>query len=100
PATEKPAFVPIREVLEQSLLFCEHVVREADAKVERRFADEAATVYAVKGQLHQVFINLITNACHALGPSGGHIVLSSFLDEQDDLHVMIEDDGCGIPPDH
>lgn len=97
PSTEEPAFVPIRDVLEQSLLFCDHVVREVNATVERRFHDESATVYAVKGQLHQVFINLITNACHALGPMGGCIVLSSFLDDAEDLHVTVEDDGCGIP---
>lgn len=97
PSTEEPAFVPIRDVLEQSLTFCEHVVREANATVEKRFADESATVYAVKGQLHQVFINLITNACHALGPEGGCIVLRSVLDEAEHLSVTIEDDGCGIP---
>ncbi len=98
PSTEEPAFVPIRDVLEQSLLFCEHVVREANAIVVRRFEDSEVAVYAVKGQLHQVFINLITNACHALSGSG-EIVLTSAIDAEQHVLVTVEDDGCGVPDD-
>jgi two-component system NtrC family sensor kinase len=97
PSTEEPAFVPIQAVIEQSLAFCEHVVKDAGATIERRFHDEEAHVYAVRGQLHQVFINLVTNACHALEKGRGVIVIRTESDAEDFLHVAVEDNGCGIP---
>ncbi len=97
PSTEELAFVPIGDVIEQSLLFCDHVVKEASATVVKRFDAADALVFAVRGQLHQVFINLITNACHALPSEGGEIVVSTGVDADEHLFVRIEDDGCGIP---
>ncbi len=97
PSTEEPAFVSIGDVIEQSLLFCEHVVKEAGARVTKRYDQSDALVYAVRGQLHQVFINLITNACHALPATGGAIELSTRVDDDEHVHVRIEDNGSGIP---
>ena len=97
PSTEEPAFVRIRDVLEQSLVFCEHVVGEAGAGVVKRYEDVDASVYAVKGQLHQVFINLITNACHAMPSESGEISISTRLDDDEMLCVDVEDNGRGIP---
>jgi PAS domain S-box-containing protein len=97
PSTEEPAFVRIRDVLEQSLVFCEHVVSEANASVAKRYEDGEASVYAVKGQLHQVFINLITNACHALPGEDGEIVIGTHGDEDDHVRITVEDNGAGIP---
>lgn len=97
PSTEEPAFVRIRDILEQSLLFCEHVVGEVDADIVKRYEDADGSVYAVKGQLHQVFINLITNACHALPVEGGRITLGTHVDDEDHLRITIGDNGCGIP---
>jgi PAS domain S-box-containing protein len=97
PSTEDSSLVAIREVLEQSLSFCEHVVSDASARVVRRYEDADAVVHAVKGQLHQVFINLITNACHALPDSNGEIVLATFTSSDGLVHVRVEDNGHGIP---
>lgn len=97
PSTEEPAFVPIRDVIQQSLVFCEHVVTDASAQVVTRFDDDEASVYAVKGQLHQVFINLITNACHALPDGDGELGLTTCIEADDQLLVTVEDNGCGIP---
>lgn len=98
PTTEEPAFVRIRDIVEQSLLFCEHVVIEAEASVVRRYECNDANVYAVKGQLHQVFINLITNACHALPNDGGELILGTIIAADDHVCVTVADNGSGIPP--
>lgn len=97
PSTEEPAFVRIRDVVEQSLVFCEHVVSEANAAVVKRYEDGEASVYAIKGQLHQVFINLITNACHALPVENGEIVVGTHDDEEGYVRITVADNGSGIP---
>ncbi len=97
PTTEEPAFVRVRDVVEQSLLFCDHVVAELGARVVRRFECGDARVYGVKGQLHQVFINLITNACHAMPEGAGELVVTIEADEDDFLTITVADNGIGIP---
>lgn len=99
PSTEEPAFVTVREVLEQSLVFCAHVVTDVSASVTKRYEDGSASVYAVKGQLHQVFINLITNACHALPTEAGQLVLRTYTAEDDQVVIHVEDNGSGISVD-
>lgn len=52
-------------------------------------------------RLIQVFVNLLRNALNAIKP-GGHIEVSSFVTIDGGrrwLHLKVEDDGPGIPPD-
>jgi signal transduction histidine kinase len=48
------------------------------------------------GQVNQVFMNLLANACDAT-PAGGNIWVSTQL-RGEDACVTIRDDGAGIPP--
>jgi PAS domain S-box-containing protein len=70
------------------------------------------TVMADANQLHQVLMNLATNAAHAMGPSGGLFAIRQDLVEVDELEVLrlpqlrqgrfvrltVSDSGCGMPP--
>jgi len=49
------------------------------------------------GQLNQVFMNLLSNACEAIADAG-NIWIQTLADEQV-VHVRIRDDGIGMPPD-
>jgi len=49
---------------------------------------------AVRGHLVQVFVNLITNACHAMSP-GGVVILSTCVDGND-VSIGVADTGTGI----
>ncbi|MFZ1865791.1 MAG: ATP-binding protein [Polyangiales bacterium] len=97
PSREEAQPVSINDVLEETVLFCEHVIREAHVTMERDYGEELPEVSAVPGQLHQVFVNLITNACNAADADGGRIRLSSRLCGRDRIEVRVEDDGVGIP---
>ncbi|MEZ4257071.1 MAG: ATP-binding protein [Polyangiales bacterium] len=97
PSTGVPAYESIHEVLDQALVFCEHVIGEAGAAIERRFTTAPSEVYAVKAQLHQVFINLITNACHAMPEGAGQLVLETRV-VRGKVYVRISDNGPGIAP--
>lgn len=114
PTTEAPGRVSMIEVLEQSLGFCEHVLDEAGVLVERSYAQDLAPVEAVRGQLHQIFVNLITNASQAMANDPRRHVtdparvtdvvrpkLSVAIEGKDGaIVVRISDNGPGIAGEH
>ncbi len=48
-------------------------------------------------QLRQVFLNLLTNACQAIGHDGT-ITITTRPGGVDAVEIEIHDSGCGIPP--
>ena len=94
---DSPARVDLHAVLEQAVGFCDHELVRHGISVERRFG-ELPQIAAVKTNLIQVFVNLITNACHAM-PPGGKVTLSTSV-EGGDVVVRVQDSGTGIDPKH
>lgn len=83
--------------------------------LHEELARELPSVLGDPLQLNQVIVNLVLNACEALGESGGNVrvvtgtarrdpgffaraVLAPDLPEGEYVHVEIADDGCGIEP--
>ena len=100
PSSEVPVPVSVHTVIEQALAFCEHVLAQHGAQVSRRFAEVVPPVRGMHEQLVQVFVNLFTNACHAMPADGGSLVVSSALtDDGLRLAIFVEDNGHGIAPD-
>ncbi len=105
PSSEDPTSLQIGEVIDQALVFCDHVIREAQVVVERHYAEGLPLLWAVRGQLHQVFINLVTNACHAMASqrregSRGRLTVRVEHDGEGGAFVVIADDGPGIAREH
>lgn len=100
PSSEVPVPVTIHNVIEQALAFCEHVIAEHGTKVERGFADDLPPVRGMPEQLAQVFVNLFTNACHAMPSSGGCLRVSSAMALDGRVVVSVEDNGHGIASEH
>jgi signal transduction histidine kinase len=93
--------VVLHSVIDQALAFCEHVVTEHHGAVERAYGEDVLTVRGTPEQLVQVFVNLVTNACHALPPSGGRITLRTRThDEGRRVEIEVEDNGHGIAAEH
>jgi signal transduction histidine kinase len=105
PSSEEPTSLRLGEVIDQALVFCDHVISEANVVVERHYADGLPLLWAVRGQLHQVFINLVTNACHAMasriqeGPHG-RLVVRVDHDGEGGTLIVVADDGPGIAREH
>jgi signal transduction histidine kinase len=63
-------------------------------EIERAYA-ELPPIHAVPGQINQVFMNIIGNACDAIGDRG--TIRISTARDGDDVRISIADDGAGIP---
>ncbi|WP_375755016.1 ATP-binding protein [Corallococcus exercitus] len=96
PAQDRPERVSLNAVVDMAVGFCEHVVSQARVSVQREYASDVPPLAAVRANLVQVFVNLITNACHAMQP-GGQVYLST-LQEGTEAVVRVRDTGTGIEP--
>ena len=96
PSKEEAQGILLNDVLQEAVGFCEHIVREAGVSVELDYGEDLPEVNAVPGQLHQVFVNLITNACNATPEEGGRVRLSTRLHGSDRIQVEVQDNGVGI----
>jgi signal transduction histidine kinase len=100
PSSEVPVPVSLHTVIEQALAFCEHVLAQHGAQVERRFTEVVPPVRGMHEQLVQVFVNLFTNACHAMPGDGGELLVRTELTTDSlRLLVYVEDNGHGIAGD-
>lgn len=100
PAAEIPAPVPLADVLQKALAFCDHQFGEAGVTVTLDLPEPTPLVRGIAGQLTQVFVNLFTNAAHAM-PSGGELhVASAYSDDGEHLRVVVSDTGIGISGEH
>ncbi|RKG70545.1 PAS domain S-box protein [Corallococcus sp. CA054B] len=94
PAQDRPERVSLNAVVDMAVGFCEHVVSQARVSVQREYASDVPPLAAVRANLVQVFVNLITNACHAM-PPGGQVYLTT-LQEGTEAVVRVRDTGTGI----
>jgi PAS domain S-box-containing protein len=96
PSPASPERIALGDVVKQGISFCEHMIRKTDARLGLDVDDELPPVFAVRGQLQQVVINLVTNALHALPGSGGIIRVSTFRHGGEMVGLSVEDNGHGI----
>ncbi|APR84763.1 integral membrane sensor signal transduction histidine kinase [Minicystis rosea] len=98
PSSEVPAPVAIHDVIDRALVFCEHELDSTGVLVERQFG-EVRAVRGVAGQLTQVFVNLFTNAAHAMREGGGMLTITTSM-RDDEVEITVSDDGHGIDEEH
>ncbi|MCP4599658.1 MAG: PAS domain-containing protein [Proteobacteria bacterium] len=100
PYREEPILIKPSELLERALSFCEHLVEASKADVILDVAGKLEPIYGIRGQLEQVFVNLLTNACHALPEDGGTINITAYAIDKDKIEILLQDTGHGITEDH
>jgi signal transduction histidine kinase len=109
PNDEVPTPVRITDVLERAAVFCEHILARSAIALRFHFDDATPTLVGRRGQLTQVFVNLITNAAHAIQDAGraagGEIEISAgpLVDDEGakvGVQVSVGDNGNGISPEN
>jgi two-component system, NtrC family, sensor kinase len=88
--------VDLAGVVSQSMSICEHLVERGGITLTVEIDPELPVVRAVRGQLEQVLINLITNAVHAV-ENGGQVRVRAQVDTPSTVLLEIADSGPGVP---
>jgi PAS domain S-box-containing protein len=96
PTGEEPRLVRLRDVVEQALVFCEHVIDRCKVEVTTFFDEDLLPVYGVEGHLQQVLVNLITNACDAMDGNNGRLRIEAHSVD-DRVRLLLVDNGPGVP---
>lgn len=88
-------------LLDRALKSVSEQIEIGKVKVKREYASNLPPVMADEQLCDQVFTNLITNACEAMGEQGGELTVRVRPRSSGSRHevvIDIEDTGPGIPP--
>jgi signal transduction histidine kinase len=88
----------LNAALESALEILRHESKAKDIRLQTHF-EPLPPVLCHPGKINQVFLNLLLNAVDASGP-GGTVTARTRLDGANGVVVEIEDQGCGIKPEH
>ncbi|WP_372715196.1 ATP-binding protein, partial [Ilyobacter sp.] len=105
--------ISINKVLGEALRFSESLF-PSDVKIIKNIENGEWDVYANETQLHQVVLNLCTNACNAMKDQENRVLIISVdsvkyqedevlqrgnLKKRDYIKISFEDNGCGMDKD-
>ena len=85
-----------RLFLEEPEDFFEQEASYRDIRITFDYPEPPPSIVSDRGQLQQVFLNIVNNAFAAVD-NGGHIEISIRREGKDQVAVSIADDGVGIP---
>jgi PAS domain S-box-containing protein len=89
----------INSLVRESLSLAENDLALKGIEVETDYADNGAIVRVDVNQLHQVLLNLVTNAADAM-PEGGRLQTATrLLSEEGSVEIRVSDNGCGMEKD-
>ena len=109
PQEQKKQVVQVQPVIEEALKLMRATL-PARVRIDTQFVAGLPPAQVDPGQIHQVMVNLATNAAHAIGEKNGtiHVRLDTVdvsaedrqaagqLEEGKYLRLFVSDDGCGM----
>jgi PAS domain S-box-containing protein len=99
PSREKAVLLEVRSLLEWAISFCEHLIDRAGAQIDLEVEAGLKRILGIRGNLEQVFVNLIANACHAIQGAGGTIRFDAKSLDSKWITIAVSDTGHGIRAD-
>ena len=106
--TQDFSLVDINQLLVEQTMLAYHAVRAQDrdfnVKIQKDLDDSIGEISAVPRDLGRVFINVVTNACHALTEKGETdesfqpVLRLETRKTDEEIRVTIRDNGTGMTP--
>jgi two-component system NtrC family sensor kinase len=88
----------INSVIRKTLKFVQNMLHICCIELSLVLQDGLPHVYIDEPEIQEVFVNLITNAVHAMSPRCELSITTRLADDGDYVAVDVEDTGRGIPP--
>jgi two-component system NtrC family sensor kinase len=85
----------LNELIQETLGFLEKEALYRNIELILHLADNLPLIYSDRGQIQQVFLNIINNALAAVEDEG-EIVITSWEEDSDTVGVSIQDNGVGM----
>jgi two-component system NtrC family sensor kinase len=87
----------VEKIMDDTVALLEHQASLADIEIVRRYETGLPAIEVDPGQIEQVFVNIMVNACQAM-PHGGRLTIAIHADyDRHFLVTTVEDTGHGIP---
>ncbi len=99
--TPERGAVRLNDVVDEAIELLGYELRTGGVEVVFSRAEDLPTLWADAHRLHQVLVNLVVNAEHAMRgiPSGRRLTLTTRFDpEHARVHLEVSDTGPGMPP--
>jgi signal transduction histidine kinase len=88
----------VEQLIDETLRLAGNKIRLSKTQVQGELEENLPVVHGDRGQLVQVFLNLVINAVDAMG-SGGRLSISIQKSaDRDFVEIRVADNGPGIPP--
>lgn len=97
PAALQKTNVNILDALSSTLRLANPLLKKHKIKLHSTIPEENFIVLGNQGKLGQVFLNLVTNAIHAMKDTGGDLSVTAAL-KQGTISITVSDSGPGIKP--
>jgi two-component system NtrC family sensor kinase len=87
--------IEINKMLEEVTSFVDREASYNQVEINFHFAEHLTPIVSDRGQLQQVFLNILNNAIYAIGKDG-EINISTRQMDPDHVQIEIADTGCGM----
>jgi two-component system NtrC family sensor kinase len=91
--------IDVNEVLRETLSFLEKEAAYRNIELAVQLDEKLPVIASDRGQLQQVFLNIVNNAFAAVADQEGKISVTTGALGQDNVAISIQDNGCGMAED-
>lgn len=88
----------LRDLLRDTVQFLKNQALHSGVRLELEAAPMAMWVKGVESQLRQVFINVLKNGIESM-QNGGTVTIGFLQEGAEEYHIVIRDEGVGMPED-
>ena len=87
----------LNDIVSEVLGFLEKEAMFRKIDIRQNLSENLMPISSDRGQLHQVFLNILTNAFAAV-EDGGQVIISTWQEDPETVAASIRDNGCGMGP--